>query len=100
MTVTDVGWGSAGIAFAWPGLAFVIVGILLVSAMMVVPVACSLQNAKSFAGTIMGGMAYGLLSVFVGLLLSYYANLAPGGAIVLVGSVCFIINFLWKLQHK
>ena len=37
---------------------------------------------------------------FVGLLLSYYANLAPGGAIVLVGSVCFIINFLWKLQHK
>ena len=77
-----------------------IVGILLVSAMMVVPVACSLQNAKSFAGTIMGGMAYGLLSVFVGLLLSYYANLAPGGAIVLVGSVCFIINFLWKLQHK
>ena len=77
-----------------------IVGILLVSAMMVVPVACSLQNAKSFAGTIMGGMAYGLVSVVVGLLLSYYANLAPGGTIVLVGSVCFIINFLWKLQHK
>lgn len=77
-----------------------IVGILLVSAMMVVPVASALQNAKSFAGTIMGGIAYGLISVIVGLLLSYYVNMAPGGTIVLVGSVCFIINFLWKLNHK
>ncbi len=35
LTVTDVGWSSAGIAFSWPGLGFVIVGILLVNAIMV-----------------------------------------------------------------
>jgi len=28
-TVADVGWGSAGIAFAWPGLAFTLIGILV-----------------------------------------------------------------------
>jgi len=33
--VTDVGWGSAGIAFAWPGLAFTIIAILGVNAIMV-----------------------------------------------------------------
>ncbi|WP_180994697.1 PTS transporter subunit IIC [Clostridium sp. chh4-2] len=35
LTVTDLGWGSSGIAFAWPGLAFVILGILAVNAVMV-----------------------------------------------------------------
>ena len=38
-----------------------IVGLLLVSAMMVIPVACALQTARSFAGTIYGGIAYGLV---------------------------------------
>lgn len=36
LNVADVGWGSSGIAFAWPGLAFVIIGILVVNAIMVV----------------------------------------------------------------
>ena len=35
LSVADVGWGCSGIAFAWPGLAFVILGILLVNAIMV-----------------------------------------------------------------
>lgn len=36
LSVADVGWGSSGIAFAWPGLALVILGILLVNGLMVV----------------------------------------------------------------
>lgn len=36
LNVADVGWGSSGIAFAWPGLAFVIIGVLAVNALMVV----------------------------------------------------------------
>lgn len=35
LTVTDLGWGSSGIAFSWPGLAFVILGILAINAIMV-----------------------------------------------------------------
>ncbi len=35
MSVVDIGWGSAGIAFAWPGLAFVILGTLLLNVIMV-----------------------------------------------------------------
>ncbi|NBH80833.1 PTS galactitol transporter subunit IIC [Clostridiaceae bacterium] len=35
LSVADIGWGSSGIAFAWPGLAFVILGILAVNAVMV-----------------------------------------------------------------
>lgn len=36
LVVTDVGWASAGIAFTWPGLAFVIIGLMVVNALMVV----------------------------------------------------------------
>lgn len=69
-----------------------IVGLLLVSAMMVIPVACALQTARSFAGTIAQSMGYGLLSVSLGLTISYYANLAPGGTIVLTGTGLFLLS--------
>lgn len=69
-----------------------IVGLLLVSAMMVIPVACALQTARSFAATILQGIVYGLVSVALGLVISYYANLAPGGTIVLTQTVMFICS--------
>lgn len=69
-----------------------IVGLLLVSAMMVIPVACALQTARSFAETIVQSMLYGLLTVFLGLTVSYYANLAPGGTIVLTGTALFLLS--------
>lgn len=74
-----------------------IVGLLLVSAMMVIPVACALQTARSFAGTIYGGIAYGLVIVSGGLTLSYYANLAPGGTIVLTWYLYVYFElFIWQ----
>ena len=86
---------------AWTvAIAMRIVGILLVAAMMVIPVACSLQTAKSFSGTILGGIGYGLFSVFSGLILSYYLNLAPGGTIVIVGTICFICSLVYKITNS
>lgn len=71
-----------------------IVGLLLVSAMLVIPVACALQTARSFGGTIMQSMTYGILTVLIGLPLSYYANLAPGGTIILTGTALFLISIV------
>ncbi|MBM6985133.1 MAG: metal ABC transporter permease [Acidaminococcaceae bacterium] len=73
-----------------------VVGILLVGAMMVVPVGCALLVSRSFSGTILGGIAFGLLSVVAGMLLSYYASLAPGGTIVLTGVACFVLCLLFR----
>jgi ABC-type Mn2+/Zn2+ transport system permease subunit len=36
-------------------------------------------------------MTIGLLSVFIGLTVSYYADLAPGGAIVLTAAAAFAV---------
>ncbi|MCQ2359014.1 MAG: metal ABC transporter permease [Phascolarctobacterium sp.] len=71
-----------------------IVGLLLVSAMMVIPVACALQTARSFSATIMQSIIYGIITVCLGLVLSYYLNLAPGGTIVLTSTVLFVLSLL------
>ncbi len=69
-------------------LAMRTVGLLLVSALMVVPVAASQQLARSFRDTLVGAMVVGTASGVGGLLLSgalsARAQVAPGPTIVLV----------------
>lgn len=77
-----------------------IVGLLLVSAMMVIPVACALQTARSFSATIMQSIIYGIITVCLGLVLSYYLNLAPGGTIVLTSTVLFVLSLLISSTKK
>jgi zinc transport system permease protein len=67
-----------------------IVGILLIAALMVLPVVAASRIAWSIRSTILLSMAFGLAAVFVGLTISYYADLAPGGAIVLVAAGSFV----------
>jgi zinc transport system permease protein len=63
-----------------------IVGILLIAALMVLPVIAASRLAWSIGSTILMAMVIGLLSALSGLSVSYYADLAPGGAIVLVAA--------------
>ncbi|MDY6029234.1 MAG: metal ABC transporter permease [Acidaminococcaceae bacterium] len=71
-----------------------IVGLLLVSAMLVIPVASALQTADSFAGVIRQSVVYSVLTLSVGLTLSFHANLASGGTIVLTGAGLFLLSVL------
>ncbi|MGD6940852.1 metal ABC transporter permease [Cytobacillus gottheilii] len=67
-----------------------IVGILLVSSLMTIPVAASMRIAKGFKQTIFYSILFGEISVIGGLVISYYADLAPGGVIVVI-AVCILI---------
>lgn len=73
-----------------------IVGLLLVSALMVVPVAASLQITQSFRGTMRNAVIISELSVIGGLLASFYLNLASGGTIVIIAVMIFICLFAAK----
>jgi zinc transport system permease protein len=64
-------------------VAMQVVGVLLVSSLMVVPVAAALQVARSFKGALIWAITFGLISVVVGLWLSFALDLMPGGTIVL-----------------
>lgn len=65
------------------------VGLLLVSALMVVPVAASQQLTRSFRTTHVAAMAIGLFAAVGGLFTSYEIDTQPGPTIVLIALVCF-----------
>lgn len=71
------------------------VGLLLVSALMIVPVATAQQVTRSFRTTMAGAMVLGALASVGGLLFaalaSYRANAAPGATIVLVALAGFVL---------
>lgn len=73
-----------------------VVGILLVSALMIVPVAASLQIARSFAGAMVWSVVFAEISAAVGLWASFYFNLAPGGAIVMTAVLIFTLVLVFK----
>ncbi|MFD4755911.1 metal ABC transporter permease [Streptomyces sp. NPDC058426] len=68
-----------------------IVGLLLVSALMVIPVAAAQQLTRSFAFTFAGAVAIGVVTTLGGTTLSYYQDLPPGGTIVLLAIAVFVV---------
>ncbi len=66
-----------------------IVGVLLISALLVLPALTSIQLSKSFKQTVVLSPIFGLTSVVLGLLLSVMLDTASGATIVLVGLLLF-----------
>lgn len=77
-------------------LAMRVVGILLVAALMVLPVTAASRIAWSLRSTLMLSMAIGVGSVLAGLTIAYYADLAPGGTIVLVAAGVYVVTITAK----
>ena len=71
-------------------------GILVVSSIMVVPVATAMQLKKGFNKTLIFALLFGVLDVMLGLIFSYYINSAPGGTIALTSVIFLIITLLIK----
>ncbi|OZS78841.1 metal ABC transporter permease [Tetzosporium hominis] len=68
-----------------------IVGILLVSSLMTLPVAAAMRLAKSFKGAILWSLLFGQTSVLIGLVCAFYLDLAPGATIVLTSILILLI---------
>jgi zinc transport system permease protein len=68
-----------------------VVGILLVAALMVLPVSAAGRVAWSMRSTLVLSTAIGLASALAGLTISYYADLPPGGTIVLVAAAAYVV---------
>lgn len=77
-----------------------IVGILLVSAMITLPVATALRIAKSFRQTLIYAILFGEIAVICGLIAAYYLNLASGGTIVLVSVLFLVLTLFIKKIRK
>ncbi|MCF6408501.1 metal ABC transporter permease [Pseudalkalibacillus salsuginis] len=73
-----------------------IVGILLVSSLITLPVAASIRIARGFKQTIIIAIIFGETSVITGLVSAYYFDLAPGGTIVLLAALILVLVIIWK----
>lgn len=67
-----------------------VVGILLVSALITLPVAIAMRTTKGFKQLIILSVVIGELSVIGGLVLAFYMNISPGGVIVVLLSLIHI----------
>lgn len=68
-----------------------IIGVLLISALLIIPVLTALQLKKSFVPTIIIAQFLSIISVVLGIIISFYFNLAPGGTIVLINLAFFLL---------
>lgn len=70
-----------------------VVGSLLVSALMIVPVATAQIVTRSFRATMGVAMLFGVSTCITGLTLTYFYNLSPGATIVVLAIIIYAILF-------
>jgi len=81
-------------------LAIPIVGVLLISALIVIPVVAALQLKKSFLKTLIYAELISIFSVISGIFASFYLNLSTGGTIVLIMLAIFLLIFAFNKNNK
>lgn len=77
-----------------------LVGIILISALLVIPGAAAQLLTKRFYSMVILSCLISLFSTISGIVISYSFNLAPGGTIVLMLSLIFFIAFFNKVSNK
>lgn len=68
-----------------------IVGALMISSLLVIPVAAAMMIAKSYKQTVWLSILFAEIFTISGLFISYYLDLRPGGTIVILGVVFLIV---------
>jgi zinc transport system permease protein len=77
-----------------------VVGVLLVSALLVLPVAAVQQIASSFKSTFYGAMALGVTATTLGLVIAFYTDQFPAATIVLLSIGLFVIASGVRMLRK
>jgi zinc transport system permease protein len=77
-----------------------VVGILLVSALLVIPAAAALQVARSFKEALFISATLAGISAICGLVAAFYLDWPTSGTIVSVSAVFFLFLFLVRLNRK
>lgn len=73
-----------------------IVGGLLISAVLVIPVVTASRFAKSFLGTIGWSLPIAQCAIIGGLAAAFYLGIAAGGAIVIVALMLMGLAMIWQ----
>ena len=73
-----------------------VVGVLVLSSMIALPVATALQLGKGFRVTLVFSILFSVVDIMTGLVVSFYLNVAPGGFTALVSVAVLVMVLLGK----
>ncbi|HTF99378.1 MAG TPA: metal ABC transporter permease [Nitrospirota bacterium] len=77
-------------------LSIKVVGIMLVSALLILPAVTALQAARGFKTAMLMAAAIAVVSVVAGITISFHADLPAGATIIAVNFLLFLIFFFLK----
>jgi zinc transport system permease protein len=77
-----------------------VVGVLVLTSMIALPVATALQFNQGFKKTLFLSVIISVVDILSGLIISYYANCAAGGVISLVSVGMLILVILFKIAFS
>jgi zinc transport system permease protein len=81
-------------------LAMRVVGIMLTSALIVLPAVTALQIAQSFRSAIVTSCLCSLASVVIGIFGALSLNLPPGAVIIMVNFLLFLASLAYRMRQS
>ena len=72
---------------------------MVISSLMVIPVACSMLISKSYKQNVIFSVIFAFIFTIAGLLITAVYDLKPGGTIVLIGIRLFNCTFTFKKEE-
>jgi zinc transport system permease protein len=73
-----------------------IVGILVISSLIALPVATALQLQQGFRRTLLWAVLISFVDILLGLFVSYWIDAAPGGVTAIISVVMLLLVMAWK----
>ncbi|MBP2660787.1 MAG: 3 transport family protein [Firmicutes bacterium] len=77
-----------------------IVGLLVISSLISLPVATALQLEKGFKLTLLFSILFSCIDIILGLMISYWINAAPGGVTALISVFLLVSTLLFKKLYS
>ncbi len=77
-----------------------VVGILLVSSLITLPVASAMRFAKGYKSLMLWSVIFGEAAVIAGLILAFYLNISPGGIIVLLLIIILLGSIYYQRRQE
>ena len=72
-----------------------IVGVLVLSSMLALPVAAALQLKKGFKATLLFSILFSVIDIISGIFISYYIDCAPGGVTAIISVVMLVLVIIY-----
>ena len=76
-----------------------VVGVLVLSSLMALPVATAMQLRRGFKATLVFSVVFSFIDIMLGLFLSYYIGVAPGGFTALVSVFVLMAVIVFVRLH-